>query len=238
MRRNWVSHKLALPAVTVWRNDHAACNGIGDPRPEITPHKMKTGVDPRRTARRCDDVALVDIKDIVFSADIWELRFQIGEVGPVGGGASSIKQTRMGEDEGTIADRHEDGSTRGGAAKFGQQALWRAFAVGPPGGYQDDPGLPQFGHPRSCRDAHAAEGTDTPTFGGYDRHLIARVPVVGQSAPKDLERHAQAERSDLVVDDHGNAAGKRAGLRVGFYLQLCVHGHGYDPEMGGLPVAF
>src|SRR6056297_1071813 len=129
MRRNRVSHILALPAVTVWRNDHATRNGIGDPRPEIPPHKMKTSIDPRRTARRCDDVALVDIKDIVFGADIWELRSQIGEVGPVGCGAPPIKQTGMGEDEGPIADRHNDGATRGGVAKFGQQALWWAFMI-------------------------------------------------------------------------------------------------------------
>jgi len=166
---------------------------------------VQRGVDARGRARAGDDVAVVDEEDVRVEQRLREPFGQLVGVAPVGRAAAAVEQAGGAEDEGTAADRQDDGAALVGLAQRLEHG--RRVVVADGGGRHDH----QIG-PR---------GRVQPVFGDQlptdvetqrlarllatDEEVEDRDSVVPPVEPEHLADHSELERSGPVDEDHGDA---------------------------------
>ena len=57
-------NELCLSALAVRRNHQAACHLVGNLRAEVTPDNMHAEIEPRSTARRTQDIPIIDVENV------------------------------------------------------------------------------------------------------------------------------------------------------------------------------
>ncbi len=99
--------ELRLASVSVRCDDHVAGNPVGYLCTVIEPDEMDDQIDGRGHPGRGEDVAVVDVQDIVDDIDVGIVQTKLAGDVPVAGRTPPVKKTRCSEREGTHAQRDD-----------------------------------------------------------------------------------------------------------------------------------
>ncbi len=204
---------LALAAVALGRDDHAARDRVGRRAAELLAHDVQARVDPRGRARARDDVAVVDEQDVRVHLDLRVAGRELVGVAPVRRDAAPVDEPRLGEQERARADAQQDGAARVCCAQ-GVDDLLRVLVADGHRGDRDQVRVLERVETvvGDQRGAHARADRDS-----RDRAADAEVDqghaVVRAVEAEDLAHDAELERGQSVGHDGRHGAQHPSTLR-------------------------
>lgn len=217
VRRRRQRDELALTAVALRCDDHAARDGGGGGRAEFAADDVQARVDARSGARARDDVAVVHEQDVRVDLGVGEAFGELGDVAPVGGAAAVVEQTGRPEDEGAAAHGEQRAAASAGFAERFDDGGW-VVGADRGGGDGDQVGLVE-GLEAVVRGEGGADAGGDGFAGVFaaDAEVEGRDAFVGAVDAEDFADHAELERRE-PVDDHGGNGAEHAFTVLGRIL--------------------